>query len=67
MARMLIAAVSALALLSVGAPNNSSAQTASPSETTALPRPDFHFKGQVGRTFQAVSYTHLTLPTICSV
>jgi len=52
MARMLLAAVSALALLSAGAPNNLSAQTASPSDTTALPRPDFHFKGQVGRTYQ---------------
>ena len=48
MARMLLAAASSLALLSAGA----SAQTASPSDTTALPRPDFHFKRQVGRTFQ---------------
>jgi len=51
MARRLLAAVGALALLFASAAN-ALAQTGSGAATTALPPPDFHFKGQVGRTFQ---------------
>eukprot|EP00969_Alexandrium_andersonii_P350523 15433421-Alexandrium_andersonii.AAC.1 len=33
----------------------------------ALERPSCHFAARVGWGVAAVSYTHLTLPTICSV
>jgi hypothetical protein len=78
MARMLLAAVSALALFSASASNNLSAQTATPSETTALPRPDFNFKGQVGARSRILTQqpsrrscahrrAHPTLCSFCSM
>jgi hypothetical protein len=41
-----------LAALAIGPIDTAMGQGASPPATLSLPRPDFHFQGQVGRTYQ---------------
>jgi hypothetical protein len=52
MIKRTVMSVTLLTLFALSAMNVASAQGTSSPATRALPRPDFHFQGQVGRTFQ---------------
>src|SRR5215467_1050693 len=50
--KKLLTTVGTIALLTTGSATSVSAQVTASSGTQALPRPDFHFQGQVGRTYE---------------